>query len=107
MNLNTDSTPNKLKKHSVLGIRILTDLHQSEKPDPAADQHQSRIKVKVKVLWLWSLKWGHGGSWRLEGSKWSRVWWSYGSVDQCMVADWHHFDEELNPDPDHSEKRSA
>ncbi len=61
--------------HAVLGIRILTDLHQSEQPDPAADQHQSRIKVKV--LWLWSLKWGHGGSWRLEGSKWSRVWWSY------------------------------
>jgi hypothetical protein len=30
-----------------------------------------------------------------------------GSVDQCMVADSYHFDEELDPDPHHSEKRSA
>jgi hypothetical protein len=109
----------------VLGIRILIDPHnflksdlnphQSEKPDPAADPRQSRILIDLhqsqsfKVLWLWRLKMGpwrvldvrNGGLEAQNGAV------ELGSVDQCMVADSHYVDLELDPDPDQNEKRSA
>jgi hypothetical protein len=59
----------------VLGIRILIDPHhflkphQREKPDPAADQHLSRILIDLpqsQRLWLWRLKMG---PWRVVDAR--------------------------------------